>query len=97
MAHVYDTQKIRTAAHVLNDLAESLEAEAVEAVQNAENLTASLNGKTAVSLSERLQKDRSEILHICDSMAEISGKLKAYAKALEAVDRQLAQQMNQGG
>ena len=97
MAQIYDTQKIRVAARMLKGLAASLETEAVEAVQNSDNLAASLKGNTAVSLSEHLQRQRSEILRISDCMDEISGKLKAYAKALEAVDRQLAQQMKQGG
>lgn len=93
MAQIYDTQKVRDAARILNGFAESLEMEAIEAVQSAENLTDSLNGKTAVSISERLQRDRSEILRICNSMLEISEKLKVYADALEDVDCQLAQQM----
>lgn len=96
MAQVFDSEKVREAARRIKRLSVRVDSEVTEAVKRANGYTEEISGETAEAMEDRLQRTRRDLHRVCDSLEDISRKLRAYAAAIEAADDRIADQMRQG-
>jgi len=93
----YDTEKIREAARQVGKVSERLDQDVLFQLKRARESMDGLQGKTAEALDQALQQRERAVRVDAQHLTDIAAKLKAYAGALEAVDRRMANLMGGKG
>ena len=93
MARLYDSAKVRAAAHEMRALRDNLESGAMEPGRRALLESEPLKGAAADALREQLLLLEREFKRRVEELSGICAELDRYASALEEVGEELVQEM----
>ncbi|MBQ3079554.1 MAG: hypothetical protein IJC48_06120 [Clostridia bacterium] len=90
---VYDTQKIKQVAKMIDQVADLMDAEVKAEIRNTAECIEMLRGKTAQAIDER----RQQLIHKASSLSldldELAHHINTYARMLKEADMLLAEKL----
>ena len=93
MTQVYDTERIRKAAQLVEQLSIQLENETLNGMKRAVEEAGNLKGRAAQALEERAEQLDLEVRRIDSEMEKLGRQLRQFAARIEGADDRAASMM----
>ena len=93
MANLYDSERIREAAHQAHKMSARIEGDVVGLQDRCLDDVELIKGETAKALAERIELLESQIRCLSYEIGEVGDQLNNYAVALEAIGADLVEVM----